>query len=532
MNNFTSSCVGEASKASYLAQIRCFNLEKMAREDAEPSRRMTVYLLGAVAVAIVSYYFIQKMSLSIKRRKMAAENGCKPSHARLISKEPFLGLDLMFENLKAAKEHRLLETQKGRFDKMGATFTGQLLGKPLVVSIEPQNIKTVLSLKFKDYILGGREAALGPLLGKGIFTTDGERWAHSRAMIRPNFARDQVADLGAFERHIQQLFKLIPRDGSTVDLQELFFRLTIDSATEFLFGHSVNSLSSCQTESDTGVQFAKSFNYAQHECAQRFRMGPLMRFYKNATGDRHVQITHEFVDQFVDRAIEYRRTADLEKAPEKQKGQYLFLHELAKATDDKRRLRDELLNVLLAGRDTTASLLSNMFFEIAKRPNIWAKLRAEVAELDGELPTYDQLRNLKYLKYCLNECELSSPCNVQQNVWTGMPPPIPWAFEIECVLTSFAEALRLHPVVPGNSRFATVDTVLPLGGGPDGKSPLFVKKGTVFVYSPYTMHRRKDYYGEDAEEFKPERWETLRPGWVSLQLLVDFSFLFLLLFVL
>lgn len=32
-------------------------------------------------------------------------------------------------------------------------------------------------------------------------------------------------------------------------------------------------------------------------------------------------------------------------------------------------------------------------------------------------------------------------------------------------------------------------------------------------YSPYSMHRRKDYYGPDAEEFRPERWETLRPGW-------------------
>ena len=32
-------------------------------------------------------------------------------------------------------------------------------------------------------------------------------------------------------------------------------------------------------------------------------------------------------------------------------------------------------------------------------------------------------------------------------------------------------------------------------------------------WSLYTMHRRKDFYGEDAEEFKPERWETLRPGW-------------------
>jgi cytochrome P450 len=74
-------------------------------------------------------------------------------------------------------------------------------------------------------------------------------------------------------------------------------------------------------------------------------------------------------------------------------------------------------------------------------------------------------------------------------------------------------ALRLHPVVPSNSRIALSDSVLPLGGGPDGQSPVFVPKDTIVVYTTYSMHRRKDFYGDDAEEFKPERWESLRPGW-------------------
>lgn len=74
-------------------------------------------------------------------------------------------------------------------------------------------------------------------------------------------------------------------------------------------------------------------------------------------------------------------------------------------------------------------------------------------------------------------------------------------------------ALRLYPVVAGNTRCAEVDTVLPRGGGDDGQSPLFIPKGQAVQWSLYSMHRRKDLYGEDAEEFKPERWETLRPGW-------------------
>ena len=60
---------------------------------------------------------------------------------------------------------------------------------------------------------------------------------------------------------------------------------------------------------------------------------------------------------------------------------------------------------------------------------------------------------------------------------------------------------------------AIKDTVLPMGGGVDGKAPMFVPKGQIVSYSVYTMHRRKDYFGPDADEFRPERWDGIRPGW-------------------
>lgn len=50
-------------------------------------------------------------------------------------------------------------------------------------------------------------------------------------------------------------------------------------------------------------------------------------------------------------------------------------------------------------------------------------------------------------------------------------------------------------------------TTLPTGGGPDGKAPILVQPGEAVGYCVYVMHRRKDLYGEDADEFRPERWE-------------------------
>jgi Cytochrome P450 len=99
------------------------------------------------------------------------------------------------------------------------------------------------------------------------------------------------------------------------------------------------------------------------------------------------------------------------------------------------------LNLANGKLSTTAGLLANTWHVLARRPDIWNNLRVEVDALNGRQPTYAEIKDMKYLKYVLNE------------------------------------SLRLMPVVPGNSRVAIRDTILPLGGGPDGKSPVLVEAG-------------------------------------------------------
>jgi cytochrome P450 len=67
--------------------------------------------------------------------------------------------------------------------------------------------------------------------------------------------------------------------------------------------------------------------------------------------------------------------------------------------------------------------------------------------------------------------------------------------------------LRLYPPVPLNSREAVKTTILPTGGGPDGNSPILVRKGEVVVFSQYVNSRKSNIYGSDAYDFCPERWE-------------------------
>jgi cytochrome P450 len=73
------------------------------------------------------------------------------------------------------------------------------------------------------------------------------------------------------------------------------------------------------------------------------------------------------------------------------------------------------------------------------------------------------------------------------------------------------KALRLYPPVPVNTRTALKTTVLPTGGGPDRKSPILIPKGTAVAYSAYSLHRRPDLFGINAELFHPERWGEHMP---------------------
>lgn len=123
------------------------------------------------------------------------------------------------------------------------------------------------------------------------------------------------------------------------------------------------------------------------------------------------------------------------------------------------------------------------------------KLRQEVASTCGAglSLSRDDLRKMTYLQKVLKE---------------SMHP---WTDHQCCDFLINDTALRLYPSVPVNTRTTTQTTVLPTGGGPDRRSPVLVPKGSAVAFSVYSMHRRPDLYGMDAELFRPERWDEDMP---------------------
>ena len=75
------------------------------------------------------------------------------------------------------------------------------------------------------------------------------------------------------------------------------------------------------------------------------------------------------------------------------------------------------------------------------------------------------------------------------------------------------EVIRIVAIIPMNERIALQDTTLPRGGGSDGTKPIFVRKGIQILIPLYAIQHRPDLWGEDAEDFKPERWQGRKIGW-------------------
>ncbi|CAD6443886.1 8d5297c9-8388-451d-a4a1-d950d110eaa0 [Sclerotinia trifoliorum] len=438
---------------------------------------LTTNILVILSISYVIYNLIQKVLLYQQQRTFAKQNNCLPcvSYPR---KDPFYGLDFFVNTIRAGRNGKFLETTQKRFESLGVyTYVSNPLGITTINTADPENIKTVLATAFKDYeLFSRRKAGLMPIFGPGIFAVDGEEWEHSRAMLRPNFVRSQVADLHVFEKHFGKLIKRIPRNGATFDLSKLFFMLTIDSATEFLFGESTETLDEEKLNSP-GHKYSEAYDYMAEKVGAQIRLGKPANFPRDKKYTDSIKYVHSYVRTYVDKALALQITNSSQKPQESGSDRYIFLQELAKSGYSALKIQAELLNILLAGRDTTASLLTLLFMVLSREKDVLEKLRKEVMGLEGRRPTFEEVKDMKYLRWCINE------------------------------------TMRLYPIVSTTSRVAARDTVLPRGGGTDGKSPTMVKKGSVVVYSSYVMHRRKDIYGEDAAEFRPERWEKLRVGW-------------------
>ncbi|KAL8691098.1 MAG: hypothetical protein Q9218_003608 [Villophora microphyllina] len=373
------------------------------------------------------------------------------------------------------------------------TVEQQFLMNKVITTRDPENIKAVLSTQHSDWNLGPARGSLNmKVMGENILTHEGQAWKESRAMVRPQFYLSQITDTSLFEKHVGALFLVMKADkeGWTPKLEPfpVFHDLTLDVATEFLFHYSVHSQNRAARSELPEVEgrtipdldkFGPALDQATDWVGRVSPMGKWHWIVPSGQFLRNTKIVQELAIWFAHAALQQKLALT---KPEGDKQHYYFLKEMSEFTQDPVRLGHEVTGLLFAARTTTAALLSWVFVYLARQPVLYDKLRAAIDEaigLDHTAPIADMsvLRKCDYLQNCINE------------------------------------GLRLGTPTPFTSREAKQDTTLPTGGGEDGSAPIFVPKGTMIALSFFALHHRSDLYGDDVEEFKPERWENREKGW-------------------
>ncbi|KAF7721310.1 hypothetical protein EC973_004952 [Apophysomyces ossiformis] len=360
-------------------------------------------------------------------------------------------------------------------DTLSMTFSAS--GIPFsITTIDPRNIEHVLKTNFEGYVKDPRvRDGTIDLLGHGIFNSDGEQWRWQRKTASHLFSvrnfRDHFTDVFLKEIDVlsSQILDKAAADGTSIDFQNLMYKLTLDSFVLLGFGVSLDTISKKE------VPFAISFdNLQQHALDLLLNpFKPLADVAKRILRPREMTFKDHLkaVNDFAYSVIEQRR----EGLASGKTYQDLLSH-FMKANNAKneplsdKELRDTILNFTIAGRDTTAAALSWTLYSLLMHPQVEEALLEEIEKYDignadDDAPAlYEKIKKMNYAH------------------------------------AIFYEALRLYPSVHTNSRYAVKDDIWPDG--------THVKSGDFILWFPYVQGRSRKLWGPDASEFRPERWIT------------------------
>ncbi|KAI6093440.1 cytochrome P450 [Hypoxylon rubiginosum] len=429
------------------------------------------------AVALLLCWVWRRIDFERRRKAFSRDHGCLPP-VNASRFDPILGIYHTFNIARAsAKGRHLQNLHDNLFSKYGNSFSMLVMGQPILLTNDPRNLQAILATQFGDFEIGTRRRdVMADLLGVGIFNADGDAWAHARATIRPNLTRKQFTDVVLFEKHFQVWMNHMPvGQGKLLDVQEWVFRFTLDVGTELLCDKSADTLH--PEGAAAGHRFGWAIDTACDVISVRMQLGKLWRLYGGRDNREACQAVRDYIDPMVHEAVKRAKLAkQLGDGVVEDDPRYTFLGALANEGLGAEEISSHVLNMLFAARASTASLISSVIRLLAENTRVQTRLRHEIQDsLNGRLPTYEDVRNLTYLNYIIKE------------------------------------TLRLYPPAPQSLRAAIKDTTLPVGGGPDGTAPVFIPKGGEVGFIIYSTHRRTDIWGDDADQFRPERWETVKP---------------------
>ncbi|MGE7884690.1 bifunctional cytochrome P450/NADPH--P450 reductase [Bacillus sp. NPDC094077] len=300
--------------------------------------------------------------------------------------------------------------------------------------------------------------------GDGLFTSwsHEKNWKKAHNILLPSFS--QQAMKGYHTLMVDIAVQLIQKwerlnADEHIDVPEDMTRLTLDTIGLCGFNYRFNSFYREQPH-----PFIMSMVRALEDSMNRLqRTNPNDPLYEK--GNLQLQEDIQFMNELVDKIIKDRKISG-------EEGNDLLAHmlngkdpETGESLDDE-NIRYQIITFLIAGHETTSGLLAFALYFLVKNRHILHKAEEEATRvLVDPVPTYRQVKQLKYISMVLNE------------------------------------TLRLWPTAPAFSLYSKEDTIL------GGEYPL--KQGDEVTVLIPQLHRDKTIWGQDIEEFRPERFENM-----------------------
>lgn len=305
-------------------------------------------------------------------------------------------------------------TRRGTFHFKGPWFSNmEILG-----TVNPANVHYILSSNFKNFPKGPGFRQIFDVLGDGIFNSDSDSWRQQRRVARAlinhrglhrylvRISRDKV------EHGLVPVLEMVCGENRVVDFQDVFQRFTFDTTCRLVTGYDPG----CLSVDLPRVPFSRAMDDVEEAIFVRHVLPEgvwkLLRWV-GVGSERKMREGWEILDGVIGGYIAKKRDelmsgnvggealddldgdgdgVDLLTSYIKGGGDHEgHDHDLINCDDDK-FLRDTILNLMIAGRDTTSSALTWFIWLVSTHPEVEEKIREELkliispSEEEGDRP--------------------------------------------------------------------------------------------------------------------------------------------------
>jgi retinoid hydroxylase len=283
----------------------------------------------------------------------------------------------------------------GAYEEFGPIFSMRLLHSRVVFMLGPEANHFVTVGHPENF--HWRESSFGdliPLLGDGLLTVDEDYHDRARAIMMPAFHREQVAaSVEAMAVEAERAIAALPA-GAVTDVYEWMRNLAMRIAMRALLGLDPDEAGKGAAAAE---HFERALGYYGIDFHLRLVRGP-------GSPWRKMVRSRAVLDEIVLGEIARRRAA-----PDPERRDILSLLVGARGAAGEaftdQEIRDQAMTLMFAGHDTSTSTVTFMLHELARHPDVVARLRAEQERvLGGASPTAEQLeREMPYLDMVLDE---------------------------------------------------------------------------------------------------------------------------------